>query len=106
MAAIHNCLLLGSLDAAAPFPDIRLLIFTNEPMADMLLKLLLLPSLEFQDFLDLLGLEGLVSISVALFMISTVTRLTMLHRQKGQMGASHEGFVGSGFFWQQRARVQ
>ena len=68
-------------------PDIRPPFFTNELMADKPLKLpLLLPS---QDFLGFLGLEGLRSNSAAaLFVISTASRLTTLHRQKGQRGAT------------------
>lgn len=107
MASICTSLSLVSLHSAKTFPEPLPPIFTNEPMADKPLKLLLLlHSLEFQDFLDLLVFEGLVSGSEALLIILAATRLAMQQRQKGQAGASETAVTMSGFLWQQRARVQ
>ena len=97
---------LASLHSAVTLPELLPPIFTNEPMADKPLKLLLLPSLEFQDFLDILGFEGLMSSSVAELIILAATRLAMLQRQKGQAGTSGTAVMMSGFLWQHRARVQ
>lgn len=95
----------ASLHSAASFPEFRPPILTNEPMVDKPMKLLLLPSPEFLDFLDLLGLEWLTSISVTSLITLTATRFAMLQRQKGQLGASGTAVVRSSFLWQYKARV-
>lgn len=95
----------SSLHSAATFPELRPPILPNDPIADKLLKLLL-PSLKF-DFLDLLGLEGLVSTSLSLLvLIFATTNWLILLRQKGHTGAAAQVVVGFGFLWQHNARMQ
>lgn len=106
---IHNCTsqgLLSSLHSADTLPEVRPPNLPNEPKGDKPLKLLL-PSLTL-DILDLLGFEGLISTSTSsLALILATTSWVMLVRQKGQTGTvGQDKDEGSGFLWQQRARVQ
>lgn len=93
--------------SAAIRPELRPPIFPND--AARPLKLLL-PSLRFWDFLDLLNLKELKSPllqseSSESFIFAT-TSLEMVLRQNGQTGGVRHAVVGLGLLWQQSANVQ
>lgn len=108
MSALYG-LQLPSLHSAAILPEFRLPILPNDPMAVNPLKLLL-PSLRLTAFLGLLGLEGLASISVLLWVMAfdfATTSWVMLLLQKGHTGAAAvEDVAGFGFLWQHMASMQ
>ena len=94
--------------SAAILPEPRPPILLKEPTADKPLKLLL-PSLKFLDFLDLLSLEELtspmsLSASLLVLILATASRAMPL-LQKGQTGAVRHAVVGFGLLWQHRASV-
>jgi len=110
-AASYHCCLSSSSHSfsAAIFPELRPPIFPNEFTLDNPLMLLLPPSFMVRVFLDLLGLEQVMStpswsMSWGLSFFTT-TNLAMLLLQNGQTGGTTREVEGLGLLWQHRASV-